>query len=87
MLYDYDQVIRDHRAYVVGAYVVGDGAEIIGVPVLMDRENGLLLDNVAVLPARQGEGIGHGLVEHAESGARRLGFQHLALYTHQPTHQ
>ena len=78
MLEDYDQVVRDHRAY-----VIDDGGEIVGVLVLMDKEDGLLLDNVAVLPSRQGEGVGRRLVDHAESEARRLGHRHLDLYTHQ----
>ena len=78
MLDDYDQVVRKHRAY-----VIHDGGEIIGALVLMDKEDGLLLDNVAVLPTRQGEGIGRRLMEHAESEARRLGHEHLDLYTHQ----
>ena len=78
MLDDYDQVVRNHRAY-----VVEDGGDIVGALVLMDKEDGLLLDNVAVLPTRQREGIGRRLVEHAESEARRLGHLHLDLYTHQ----
>ena len=78
MLDDYDQVVRDHRAY-----VIDDGGEVVGVLVLMDKENGLLLDNVAVSPTRQGEGIGRRLIEHAESEARRLGHRHLDLYTHE----
>ena len=78
MLDDYDQVVRDHRAY-----VIEDGGEIVGALVLMDKEGGLLFDNIAVLPSRQGEGIGGRLIEHAESEARRLGHRHLDLYTHQ----
>ena len=78
MLDDYDEVVREHRAY-----VIEDGGEIIGALVLMDREDGLLFDNVAVRPLRQGEGIGGRLMEHAESEARRLGHGHLDLYTHQ----
>ena len=78
MLDDYAQVVRDHRAY-----VVEDGVDIVGVLVLMDKEDGILLDNVAILPARQGQGIGRRLVEYAESEARRLGHRHLDLYTHQ----
>ena len=74
MLDDYDQVVRDHRAYVVEA-----SADIIGVLVLMDKEDGIILDNVAILPSRQGEGLGRRLVEHAESEARRLGHRHLDL--------
>ena len=78
MLDDYVQVVRDHRAY-----VVDDGGEVVGVLVLMDKESGILLDNVAVSPQRQGEGIGRRLIEHAESEARRLGHRHLDLYTHE----
>ena len=78
MLDDYAQVVRDHRAY-----VIDDGGRVVGVLVLMDKEDGLLLDNVAVLPKRQGEGIGRCLIEHAESEARRLGHRHLDLYTHE----
>ena len=78
MLDDYAQVVRDRHAY-----VVEDGGQVVGVLVLMDKEGGLLLDNVAVLPRRQGEGIGRRLVKHAESEARRLGHRHLDLYTHQ----
>ena len=78
MLDDYAQVVRDHRAW-----VIDDGGRVVGVLVLMDKEDGLLLDNVAVLPECQGEGIGRRLIEHAESEARRLGHRHLDLYTHE----
>ena len=78
MLDDYDRVVRDHRAY-----VLEEGGEIVGALVLIEKEDGLLLDNVAVLPARHGEGIGRRLMEHAESEARRLGYGHLDLYTHE----
>ena len=43
MLDDYDQVVRDHRAYVMDG-----GGEIVGALVLIDKEDGILLDNVAV---------------------------------------
>ena len=78
MLDDYGQVVRNHRAY-----VIEDGGRIVGALVLKDTDDGILLDNVAVLPSRQGEGIGRRLVEHAESEARRLGHDHLDLYTHE----
>ena len=78
MLDDYEQIVRDHRVY-----VIGDGEVVDGVLVLIEEENGILLDNVAVRPSRQGTGIGRGLMEHAEAEARRLGYGHLDLYTHQ----
>lgn len=78
MLGNYDEIVRDHRVFVVDG-----GEEIIGVLVLIEKESGLLLDNIAVRPSSQGEGIGHRLLEHAEAEGRRLGYAHLDLYTHQ----
>ena len=78
MLDDYGRVIRNHRAY-----VIEDSGRIVGALVLKDTDDGILLDNVAVQPSRQGEGIGRRLVEYAESEARRLGHDHLDLYTHE----
>ena len=78
MLDDYDQVVCDHRAY-----VIEEDGEILGALVLIEKEEGLLFDNIAVQPERQGEGIGRRLMEHAESEARRLGYGHLDLYTHE----
>ena len=78
MLDDYDEVVRDHRAY-----VIEDGGTIVGALVLMEKGSGLLLDNVAVLPSHQGKGIGRHLLEHAESEARRLGYAEIDLYTHE----
>ena len=78
MLDDYDQVVRDHRAY-----VIEEDGEILGALVLIEKDRGLLLDNVAVLPSRHGKGVGRRLLVHAESEARRLGYGHLDLYTHE----
>ena len=78
MLDDYELVVRDHRAY-----VIEEDGEILGALVLIEKEDGILFDNIAVRPSRQGEGIGRRLMEHAESEARRLGHGHLDLYTHE----
>ena len=50
MLGNYDEIVRDHRVFVVDG-----GEEIIGVLVLIEEERGLLLDNIAVRPSRQAE--------------------------------
>ena len=78
MLDDYNQVVRDRRAY-----VVEEDGEILGALVLVERQDGLLFDNIAVRPDRQGQGIGRRLMEHAETVARQLGYGHLDLYTHE----
>jgi ribosomal protein S18 acetylase RimI-like enzyme len=50
---------------------------------LVERPDCLLIENVAVLPERQGEGIGRQLLAFAEGAARSGGFDTLRLYTHE----
>lgn len=57
-----------------------DGA-MVGLIVLVDEADHLLVENVAVDPARQGEGIGRALLAHAEAAAREKGISLLRLYT------
>ena len=78
MLDDYRQVVRDHRVFVVEG-----GGQIAGAVVLIEKGGTILLDNVAVLPSRQGEGVGRRLMLYAEGEARRLGYESIDLYTHQ----
>jgi ribosomal protein S18 acetylase RimI-like enzyme len=77
MLDDYAKVIAHHRVFVLV------GAEIAGVLVLIDQEDGgLLLDNVAIHPDVQGKGLGRRLIAFAEDEARRQGHGALDLYSH-----
>ena len=78
MLDDYAQVVREHRVRVA----VEDG-EIVGVFVLIDEPDGILLDNIAVSPSHQGRGIGKQLMEAAEQQCRELGHACVDLYTHE----
>jgi GNAT superfamily N-acetyltransferase len=59
------------------------GAEAVGLIVLVELDDRLLIENVAVDPARQGEGIGRRLLEFAEQTARSAGIETVALYTHE----
>lgn len=63
-------------------WVAEDDTRIVGVLVLEQRPDGLLLDNVAVEPDWQGNGIGRALIGFAELQARKLGWQEIRLYTH-----
>jgi GNAT superfamily N-acetyltransferase len=74
----------DHRALVEAGlvFVVGD-PEIVGVIVLRRADDHLLVENVAVDPSRQGQGLGRELLRFAEEEARRLGFSEMRLYTHE----
>lgn len=78
MLDDYAKRIEQGEATVVEH----EGA-IGGLLVLIDQEECLLLDNVAVHPDAQGHGLGRKLMDHAETEARRRGYGELQLYTHE----
>ena len=57
---------------------------IVGLLVLQMRDGAApLLDNVAVAPRAQGQGVGRALIAHAEAAARRRGAASLRLYTHE----
>ena len=78
MLDDYAALIADGLVRVICR-----GERICGVLVLIEKDDHLLLDNVAVDPDAQGYGIGRRLVEAAEATARRLGYATVRLYTHE----
>ena len=77
MLDDYARLIEAGAVSVFAA----DGA-IAALIVLLPKTDHLLLDNIAVRPDRQGQGLGRRLIAFAESEARRLGYAELRLYTH-----
>ena len=64
-------------------WVVEEGAVIAAIIVLLPMLDYLLLDNIAVSPARQGLGLGRQLLAFAEAEALRRGYFEIRLYTHQ----
>lgn len=62
--------------------VIDDGGTVLGMIILVDRPDGLMLENVAVAEAAQGRGVGRRLIDHAETEAKRRGHQMIRLYTH-----
>lgn len=78
MLDDYAVRIAEGAVYVLER----DGA-MCGALVLLDLPGYLLLDNVAIDPACQGQGLGRILIAFAESEARRRGYSEIRLYTHE----
>jgi ribosomal protein S18 acetylase RimI-like enzyme len=63
--------------------VLEEGSVIAGIIVLLPATDYLLLDNVAVSPARQGLGLGRRLLAFAEAEALRRGYSEIRLFTHQ----
>lgn len=77
MLDDYGRRIADRQVWVAEA-----GAGIVGLIVLEDAGDAVLLDNVAVAPTAHGMGYGRALLAFAKLEARRRGCRSLRLYTH-----
>ena len=73
---DYGKTIREGRVTVAES-----AGRVAGVLVLAAVEGELLLENVAVEPSHQRNGVGRALVAHAEAEAQRRGFASLCLYT------
>jgi ribosomal protein S18 acetylase RimI-like enzyme len=65
------------------AWVIEEGCDLAGVIVLLPGPDYLLLDNIAVDPARQRSGLGRRLLAFAEAEAVRRGYREIRLYTHQ----
>ena len=78
MLADYESEIRDHAAFVLES-----NGQLAGLLILHFDHEGVLLDNVAVLPEFQGLGLGRRLLDFAEEEARKLGFPEITLYTNE----
>lgn len=78
MLEDYTQVLRTRQVMVA----LIDSA-VVGVLVMAVTEEGFLLENVAVVPACQGQGVGRALLEMAEQTAAAQGFGSIYLYTNE----
>jgi len=74
---DYGQRVKD------GLVSVADDEGVVGLIVLIEEPGALLIENVAVDPSRQGEGIGRALLAFAEAEAVRAGLARLVLYTHE----
>jgi ribosomal protein S18 acetylase RimI-like enzyme len=79
MLDDHGARVRAGQAWVFEAA----GGAVAGVLVLIDTADHLLLDNIAVDPARRGGGIGRALLQFAEPEAGRRGYAEIRLYTHE----
>jgi ribosomal protein S18 acetylase RimI-like enzyme len=75
---DYAAAIATGRVW-----VAEDRAAVVGMIVLEDAGDHLLLENVAVLPRAQGRGVGSRLLRTAETIAAERGLRQIRLYTNE----
>ena len=79
MLADHHEAIRTHDVW-----VLDDGdAGIVGVIELIPHSDHLYIENVAIAPARQGEGLGRQLLRLAEQEATNRGLPAIGLLTNE----
>jgi ribosomal protein S18 acetylase RimI-like enzyme len=75
---NYDALVAEAEAWVAQVE-----AEVVGFLILVAESNGLLVDNVAVVPSHQGSGVGRLLLSLAEAQAGAAGCDRIRLYTHE----
>ena len=75
---DYEALVSQGRTWVAEV----DG-EAVGILVLQEATDHLVVENVAVTPGAQRRGIGERLLDHADEQARRAGLTEVRLYTHE----
>jgi GNAT superfamily N-acetyltransferase len=73
---DYAERVRAEEAW-----VLEDEGAIVGLLVVEPVAHHLFVDNVAIAPERQGEGLGRRLLGVAEDHARTLGLPEMRLLT------
>lgn len=76
MRVDYDQAVRDHRFDLIQR-----GPRILALIETMLKADHLWVENIAVRPELQGQGLGRRLLAHAEELARAAGRPELRLLT------
>jgi ribosomal protein S18 acetylase RimI-like enzyme len=76
MAADYDVAVREHTIELLES-----NGELVALVECIVEPDHLLIENLAVAPAHQGQGYGQRLVAHAEALARGLRFSEIRLYT------
>ncbi len=78
--------MQDDYAALISAetiHVLEIDGGVEGVVVLIPERDAMLLDNVAVAPARQGLGLGRFMIAFAERNAIDVGYRSVRLYTNE----
>ena len=75
---DYEWAVRDHEIDLL--YTNGNLVALIEMIMSPDH---LFIENIAVLPRHQGQGLGRHLLSHAEEKARKANLRELRLLTNE----
>jgi ribosomal protein S18 acetylase RimI-like enzyme len=78
MLDDYTVLVANGRVFV--AEMNGTAQ---GILVLIPQDDAMLLDNIAVAPPAQGQGLGKYMLQFAENVSVKRGYSAIRLYTHE----
>jgi GNAT superfamily N-acetyltransferase len=76
-------MLRDYGPMAAAGALWVAGEPVAGVVSLIESDDGLLIENIAVDPAAQGTGLGRALMKFAEDRAAERGIGRLWLYTHE----
>jgi ribosomal protein S18 acetylase RimI-like enzyme len=76
MTADYEAAVRDHLIALAHC-----GDELCALVEMVVEPGCLLIENLAVSPDHQGNGLGTALLRHAEKQAENLGLSSVRLYT------
>jgi GNAT superfamily N-acetyltransferase len=91
LLCDYAKIIKLGETFVLGqldlALCKTDPHKVIGVLVIQTSSECYLIENVAVHPGAQGQGLGRKILEWAEQRALKLGYSVVELYTNKLMHE
>jgi ribosomal protein S18 acetylase RimI-like enzyme len=76
-------MVADFAAEVAAGHVVviGTAGAVDGYMIAWPETDAYLIDNIAIDPARQGEGLGRHLMDHAVGEAKRRRLSAVRLYT------
>lgn len=78
MLVDYGAAVSEHQVWVLDLH-----KDLTSVLELIPKDTYLLIENIAVLPHYQKQGLGYLLMAFAEEKAQEQGFRELRLYTNE----
>jgi hypothetical protein len=74
---DYETLVGEGRVW------VAEKGSVVGLLVLADAADHVLVENLAVAPDAQARGVGQRLLRHAEERARDAELTQVRLYTHE----